>query len=195
MSLCFPRGSAVKNPPCPCRRQRRRRFDPWVWKIPWRRAWQPTPIFLPGEPHRQRSPVGYGPQGGTESDSTEASWHGSTGASLLCVANLSGSSRPVNTSPHGPAFPTICALALTRLSRFILFSAHIFLYACRQASLLFRHSLGPPSTCSRLLLLSCPALALSPPEIPPLPWALGSLSCSPLLEMFSKWLLPHVFPG
>ena len=31
------------------------------WKIPWKRAWQPTPVFLPGESHRQRSLVGYGP--------------------------------------------------------------------------------------------------------------------------------------
>ena len=30
-------------------------IDPWVWKIPWRRAWQPTPVFLPGESHGQRS--------------------------------------------------------------------------------------------------------------------------------------------
>jgi len=34
-------------------------FDPWVRKIPWRRAWQPTPVFLPGESHGQRSLVGY----------------------------------------------------------------------------------------------------------------------------------------
>ena len=33
-------------------------FDPWVRKIPWRRAWQRTPVFLPGESHRQRSLVG-----------------------------------------------------------------------------------------------------------------------------------------
>ena len=37
------------------------RVDPWVRKIPWRRAWQPTPVFLPGEPHGQRSLVAYGP--------------------------------------------------------------------------------------------------------------------------------------
>ena len=37
----------------------RRGFDPWVGKIPWRRAWQPTPAFLPGESHRQRSLAGY----------------------------------------------------------------------------------------------------------------------------------------
>ena len=35
-------------------------FDPWVGKIPWRRARQPTPVFLPRESHGQRSLVGYG---------------------------------------------------------------------------------------------------------------------------------------
>ena len=35
------------------------RFDPWVGKIPWRRAWQPTPVSLPGESHGQRSLVRY----------------------------------------------------------------------------------------------------------------------------------------
>ena len=35
--------------------------NPWVWKIPWRRVWQPTPVFLPGESHGQRSLVGYSP--------------------------------------------------------------------------------------------------------------------------------------
>ena len=34
-------------------------FNFWVWKIPWRRKWQPTPVLLPGEPHGQRSPAGY----------------------------------------------------------------------------------------------------------------------------------------
>ena len=34
-----------------------------VWKIPWKRKWQPTPVFLPGESHRQRSPVGCSPRG------------------------------------------------------------------------------------------------------------------------------------
>ena len=39
----------------------RRRLDPWVGKIPWRRAGQPTPVFLPGESHGQRSLAGYNP--------------------------------------------------------------------------------------------------------------------------------------
>ena len=47
------------------------RFDPWVRKIPWRRKWQPTPVFLPGESHGQRSLAGCSPQGHRESGSTE----------------------------------------------------------------------------------------------------------------------------
>jgi len=35
--------------------------DPWVGKNSWRKAWQPTLVFLPGEPHGQRSLLGYGP--------------------------------------------------------------------------------------------------------------------------------------
>ena len=38
-------------------------FDPWVGKIPWRRKWQPTPVFLPGKSHGRRSLVGYSPRG------------------------------------------------------------------------------------------------------------------------------------
>ena len=46
-------------------------LDPWVGKIPWRRKWQPAPVFLPGEAHRWRSLVGYSPRGRKESDMTE----------------------------------------------------------------------------------------------------------------------------
>ena len=53
-----------KESACQCRRCR---FNPWVRKIPWRRAWQPTPVFLPGESHGQRSWTGYSPWGHKES--------------------------------------------------------------------------------------------------------------------------------
>ena len=53
---------------------KRRRFDPWVGRFPWRREKLPTPVFLPGESHGQ-SMVGYGPWGGKESDVTEATEH------------------------------------------------------------------------------------------------------------------------
>ena len=47
----FPGGTSGKEPACQCRRCKRHRFDPWVGKIPWRRKWQPTPVFLIGESH------------------------------------------------------------------------------------------------------------------------------------------------
>ena len=46
-------------------------FDPWVGKIPWRRNWQPTAVFLPGEFHGQRSLAGYSSWGGKELDTTK----------------------------------------------------------------------------------------------------------------------------
>ena len=52
-----------KEPACQCRRCQRHRFDPWIGKIPWRRKWQPTPGFLPGESHGQRRLMGYSPWG------------------------------------------------------------------------------------------------------------------------------------
>ena len=60
-----------KEPACHCRRRKRCGFDPWVKKMPWRRAWQPTPVFLPGESNGQRSLVGYSPWGHKELDTTE----------------------------------------------------------------------------------------------------------------------------
>ena len=57
----FPGGASGKEPACQCRRHKRLGFDPWVGKIPWRRAWQPIPVFLPGESHRRGSLVGCGP--------------------------------------------------------------------------------------------------------------------------------------
>ena len=56
-------GTGGKESTCLCRRCKRRWFDPWVGKIPWRRKWQPTPIFLPGKSHGQRNVVGYCPLG------------------------------------------------------------------------------------------------------------------------------------
>ena len=46
-------------------------FDPWIRKIPWRKAWQHTPVILPGESHGQRNLVGYSPWSDKESDMNE----------------------------------------------------------------------------------------------------------------------------
>ena len=64
-------------------------FDPWVRKIPWRRTWYPTPVFLPGESRGQRTLVGYSPWDRKESDTTER-------LNNSCVA---WASRAI---PHGP---------------------------------------------------------------------------------------------
>ena len=57
----FPGGASGEEPACQCRKHKRLGFNPRVGKISWRRAWQPTPVFLPGEFHGQRSLVGYSP--------------------------------------------------------------------------------------------------------------------------------------
>ena len=59
--LGFPHGACGKEPLCQCRKHKRLGFNPWVGKIPWRKAWQPTPVFLPRELHRQRNLAGYSP--------------------------------------------------------------------------------------------------------------------------------------
>ena len=56
----FPGGSDSKASACNADRPG---FDPWVGKIPWRRKWQPTPVFLPGKSHGRRSLAGYSPWG------------------------------------------------------------------------------------------------------------------------------------
>ena len=55
----FPGGARGKDPACQWRRDKRCRFDPWGGKTHWRRKWQPTLVFFPGESHGQRSLVGY----------------------------------------------------------------------------------------------------------------------------------------
>ena len=88
----FPGGSAVKNLPAtqetqetqvlsqgqkgPLEEGRRHKFYPRARKVPWRRAWQPTSVFLPGESHGQRSLSGlYSPWGRKESDMTGMTEH------------------------------------------------------------------------------------------------------------------------
>ena len=74
--LCaFIGGPSGKESSCQCRRRKRHGFDPWVGKILWNRKWQPTPAFLPGESHGQRSLVSYSPRGCKDSDTTETTEH------------------------------------------------------------------------------------------------------------------------
>ena len=57
----FPGGASGKERICQCRGRKRCEFNPWIWKNCWRRAWQSTTVFLPGESHGQRNLVGCSP--------------------------------------------------------------------------------------------------------------------------------------
>ena len=84
-SVCFlciicvkrglPGGANGKESACQCRRCKRHRFDSWVGKIPQRRKWQPTPIFLPENSHGQRSLAGFSPWSLRELDTTEQTYY------------------------------------------------------------------------------------------------------------------------
>ena len=70
-----PGSTSGREPACKCRRHKRRRFDPWVRKMPWRRAQQPTPVFLPGESMNIGAWWGIVHGGHKESDMTEETQH------------------------------------------------------------------------------------------------------------------------
>ena len=59
MKFVLPRRLSGKESACQCRRLRRHGFDPQIRKVPWRRNWQPTLVFLPGKSYGQRSLAGY----------------------------------------------------------------------------------------------------------------------------------------
>ena len=62
VAACNSQPRWLSGKPSTCQR-RRSNFNPWVGQIPWRRKWQPPPIFLPGESHGQTSQAGYSPWG------------------------------------------------------------------------------------------------------------------------------------
>ena len=91
----FPGGASGKEYARQCRRHQSYRFDPWVGKIPWRRAWHPTPGFLPRQSHGQRSLAGYRPWGRRES--TRLRWlprH---------TGGRSRTGKPCHAAAHGVA--------------------------------------------------------------------------------------------
>ena len=96
-------GLFTANQETGCQR-RRCRFDPWVREIPWRRAFQPPPVFLPGESRAQRSLGGYSPWGRKESDTTECAWAQTRRASP-------GRSLPSVNGPNAGGFCSVEASA------------------------------------------------------------------------------------
>ena len=71
MVSCYSGGPHGSDGKKICLQYRRLWFDPWVEKIPWRREWLPTPVFLPGESRGQRSLASYSLWGHKELEGTE----------------------------------------------------------------------------------------------------------------------------
>ena len=73
MFICLwaSQGLSGKESTCQCKSHRSHKFEPWVRKIPWRRKWDPTPVFLPEISQGQGGLVGYSPRGCKELDTTE----------------------------------------------------------------------------------------------------------------------------
>ena len=94
------------------RQCKRQRFDPWGGKIPWRREWLPTPVFLPGESHRQRSLAGYSPWGHTESDTTE------------CAHTHTHTHTHIHTHPFFTTYPSVRTNKLCSVRTKLLFVPH-----------------------------------------------------------------------
>ena len=88
VNMGFPGGTSGKEPACQYGRQKRHKicgFTPWVRKIPWRRACQPTPGFLPRESYGQRSLVSYSPWGCKKLDMTEGKLSRQTSVSMCRI--------------------------------------------------------------------------------------------------------------
>ena len=100
------------------RRHRRCGFNPWVGKIPWRRKWQPTPVFLPGKSQGQRSLAGQSPWGPKESDTTE---HYTMTVMILNTRDprisqhltTNNAQRVIRQDPGHNAGDTLCSQVLT----------------------------------------------------------------------------------
>ena len=98
-----------KKPACQCRRHKRCRFNPWVRKLPWRRAWQPIPVFLPGEFPWTEEPDGLvmgsqrvGHDWAAEQQQQHVHW---VGDAIQASHPLSSPSPCPQSFPASPSFP------------------------------------------------------------------------------------------
>ena len=125
LNYTTPSGSVVKNSPAI---QETGDMGLIPGKIPWRRAWQPTPVFLPGKSHGQRSLAGCSPWGRKESDTAEATEHARvvharvhmhthththtdpTGSPIY----TSNNSQSLHTIPKAPTFSQACVFIAPR---------------------------------------------------------------------------------
>ena len=100
----FPHGSVGKESTGNAGDAGRRGFNSQVRKIPWRRAWQPTPVFSPGESHGQSSLLGYSPWGHKESNATERLTRG--GGKKMWLHNLADTFFFMKSRARASLFPS-----------------------------------------------------------------------------------------
>ena len=125
--LCFPGGAVVKSPPANAGDARGAGSIPGLGRSPWTRKWQPTPIFLPGKLHGQRSLVGYSTWGCNESDRTE------------------------HTHTHTPSYSTLKSRDITLPTKVCPVKAMVFPMSCVDV----RVGLWRRLSTEELMLLNC----------------------------------------
>jgi len=177
----FPGGSSGKRI-CQWRNCKRRCFDPWMGNILWRRAWQPTPVFLPGESHGQRSLEGYSPQGRNESDMTEVTEYNGTRCHDLsffgCWVLSQLFHSPLSPSSRGCLVPLRflpsewCHL---RIWGYWYFSQHSFIIKGKAGA--GREDCLPPHSSVDIRL----------PSEPPPPCWVGAFSCPYVVRVGLSW--------
>ena len=118
MIWSFPGGTSGKESACQCRRCKRHGFHPWVTKIPWRRKWQPTPVFLPGKsPWTEKPGELHSPWGHKESDTTKRlstdhhQFSSVTQSYLTLKSHGLQDARPPCPSPTPRVYPNSCPLS------------------------------------------------------------------------------------
>ena len=112
---------------CQCRRHRRRDFNPWVGRMPWRRNWQPTPVFLPGESWTEE-PGGSSPGGHKQSEASEHKHEHQPQATTASLdSSTTATAQPRPPQPEAPESSTRLQLACScgvRGLRWVMTSPH-----------------------------------------------------------------------
>ena len=107
--------ASSKEPACQWRRIKRHSFDPWISNVPWRRAWEPTPVFLPGRIPWTEEPGCYSPWGCKESNMTEVTQH--TRVFLIQSIEMMLGRKQRKSSMGTKTSPPSCSLQIKDMSK------------------------------------------------------------------------------
>ena len=148
----FPGGASGEEPACQCGRGKRCGFSPCVWKIPWRRKWQPTPVFLPGESPGQGAWCAT--VHGVTKSWTQLSTHTLThthrlkSAKYIMLTQVFWEEREEKNIFHASELQWLCILVLNLIFLFYSFQKYICLATSSQFDFLRRSHLtliSPPN--------------------------------------------------